>query len=370
MKIGCYGKLPAHGDFILREIPQSFVDGWDNWLQHALVSTQQQLSDQWLNYYMETPIWRFALSQGAIDEHQWVGIVFPSVDKVGRYFPFAIVAELPLTRQPCEFLHSCDHWFTCLEELACQAIEKKMTVEELEPLLISSFAEPTPLFSVSDNELSSRNWVVTEQFSETIGDQWAQFMHPLLLFRFRTYSLWRVGSSTASGPLLVSQSMPGAHSVNAMFDGQWRRWGWQSPIHCLEEKGLDTQGVSEIGLGDEHGNQTLDDVGSESTKNSDVVRSTAPPKTSNPIGDLGISDHFNPVSFSNSSTTSEAVESVKIDTELSDELDPSTLDSYANVAPNSVAPLDTNNHTVQDLSLDDLGIEDHFDANKHLHEDR
>ena len=92
---GLFGKLPAHGDFIYRDLPPSFINVWDEWLQGYVGSVKEQLGDAWLDVYLTSPIWRFAFGEGVIDENVWAGIMLPSVDRVGRYFPFSIATKLP-----------------------------------------------------------------------------------------------------------------------------------------------------------------------------------------------------------------------------------------------------------------------------------
>ena len=98
--VGFYGKLPARGDFVQRNLPRSFIDPWDNWLQEALAGSREQLGEQWLRSYLTSPVWRFALSGGLCGEQVVAGVLIPSVDRVGRYFPLAITALLPETVEP------------------------------------------------------------------------------------------------------------------------------------------------------------------------------------------------------------------------------------------------------------------------------
>ncbi|WP_428353117.1 type VI secretion system-associated protein TagF [Methyloprofundus sp.] len=49
---GYYGKVSTHGDFVSKGLPASFIDPWDAWLQETVVSSQQQLGDDWLNCYL------------------------------------------------------------------------------------------------------------------------------------------------------------------------------------------------------------------------------------------------------------------------------------------------------------------------------
>ena len=88
---GWYGKLPALGDFAGRRLPPLFVDPWDRWL--ALGMSHWRDSDPaWLEAFLAAPTWRFALGAGVPFELSpgYAGVLMPSVDRVGRYFPLTI----------------------------------------------------------------------------------------------------------------------------------------------------------------------------------------------------------------------------------------------------------------------------------------
>jgi len=91
---GFYGKVPGLGDFVSRRLPQAFIDPWDVWLQAAIASSRQQLGEQWLDIYLTSPLWRYALSPGSCGARGWAGVLMPSVDRVGRYFPLTIAVAL------------------------------------------------------------------------------------------------------------------------------------------------------------------------------------------------------------------------------------------------------------------------------------
>ena len=91
---GFYGKLPELGDFVNRRLPQNFIDPWDSWLQQAIATSRDQLGGNWLNNYLTSPIWRFAVSSGVVGESPWCGLLMPSVDRVGRYFPLTLACVL------------------------------------------------------------------------------------------------------------------------------------------------------------------------------------------------------------------------------------------------------------------------------------
>ena len=49
----------------------------------------------WLDGYLASPSWRFLLMPGVMDGQPWAGVLMPSVDRVGRYYPLTIARPLP-----------------------------------------------------------------------------------------------------------------------------------------------------------------------------------------------------------------------------------------------------------------------------------
>ncbi|WP_286800080.1 type VI secretion system-associated protein TagF, partial [Pseudomonas sp. UBA4034] len=98
--LGFYGKLASRGDFVSRALPQSFIGPWDNWLAAGLLASQNSLGAGWLNAYLVSPLWRFVLAPGVCGPDAAAGVVMPSIDRVGRYFPRAVVALLDHNTNP------------------------------------------------------------------------------------------------------------------------------------------------------------------------------------------------------------------------------------------------------------------------------
>ena len=90
---GWFGKLPGMGDFAHRRLPESFRSVWDQWLQRGLARLRDRHAD-WTEHYLEAPVWCFALGPKVAGEGAWIGVLMPSVDGVGRYFPFTLAVEL------------------------------------------------------------------------------------------------------------------------------------------------------------------------------------------------------------------------------------------------------------------------------------
>ncbi len=89
---GLYGKLPARGDFVRVGLPRDFTDPWDDWLQLVIAGSQTVMGEDWLPAFLESPVWRFSLPPGMCGARAAFGLMLPSVDKTGRYFPLTFAA--------------------------------------------------------------------------------------------------------------------------------------------------------------------------------------------------------------------------------------------------------------------------------------
>lgn len=92
MIAGFYGKLPARGDFVRLGLPRDFTDRWDEWLAGVMTASRAHMGDDWLPAFLESPVWRFILPAGLCGGRAALGLMLPSVDRAGRYFPLTFAA--------------------------------------------------------------------------------------------------------------------------------------------------------------------------------------------------------------------------------------------------------------------------------------
>jgi type VI secretion system protein ImpM len=128
---GAFGKMPSVGDFFRISAPNAFVQVWDDWLQKCLLSGAHTFGTRWDDLYMSVPIWRFCLSENLAGPDKMMGVLMPSVDRVGRRFPLTLMAPLP---QDCSVL--LDHFlqddlFSTLEDTALSMLEDEATRDGL-----------------------------------------------------------------------------------------------------------------------------------------------------------------------------------------------------------------------------------------------
>lgn len=207
---GLYGKLPARGDFVTRRLTPGFVETWDAWLQSALSASKQQLGAQWLEIYLTSPIWHFALSPGICGASRaWIGILMPSVDKVGRYFPLTLAAALENGHRLLEIFMSGDDWFEQMEQLALSALEETLDLTELDSKLqMQILPDPSTGYptrhghAVASNRDGRLAFHTPLQTLEHLPAALAQLGFDYLTQAHAIYSLWATSGSGSMKPCL------------------------------------------------------------------------------------------------------------------------------------------------------------------------
>jgi len=229
---GLFGKLPAHGDFIFRDLPARFINVWDEWLQGYVGSTQEQLGETWLDVYLTSPIWRFAFSEGVIDDNAWAGIFLPSVDRVGRYFPFSIATRLSGQTNPVEFICTRPNWFQTMEDAALRALDGQLKIDDLVEELNDSNPMKKDVYQRGELIQTPSQMVIRTASSEQSPSIVLPFMLDACLAKnMQSYSIWCTSGSGLIEPcVFVSKGLPPLGGVAAMLDGNWQGWQWQEPF--------------------------------------------------------------------------------------------------------------------------------------------
>lgn len=126
-----YGKMPDVGDFFRLDAPGGFVRVWDAWLQRLLLEGRESHGNAFDAFYMSAPIWRFTLAPGLAGPSKIMGVLMPSVDRVGRRFPLTLLVPLDTPGPP-----ALDHLreaplFERLENIALSTLEDGMSKDRL-----------------------------------------------------------------------------------------------------------------------------------------------------------------------------------------------------------------------------------------------
>jgi type VI secretion system protein ImpM len=139
---GLFGKVTTLGDFVTRRLPPGFVAVWDGWLQAGMQGSREQLGPKWLETYLNSPIWRFALAPGVCDANAWAGLLMPSVDRVGRHFPLTLAAGVAGGLPLHSWMSDATPWYDQLEQLALSSLEASFVFEQLDAALQAMPAPP------------------------------------------------------------------------------------------------------------------------------------------------------------------------------------------------------------------------------------
>jgi len=225
---GWYGKIPSLGDFASRRLPQQFVTTWDAWLQHAMAASRADLGSRWLDAYLLSPIWRFALLPGVIGPTAWAGLLMPSVDKVGRHFPLTLAVSLDGQAGTTAAMLATQGWYSALEKVALATLNVDFSPDQLEIALESlSF----PVSNTQPQDLAARKlarWFQHPSSAcsialpdlEILPSVWATAAHDLLAGAAQSKSLWWTRAESAGqARLCCFMGLPPEEQFASLLEG-------------------------------------------------------------------------------------------------------------------------------------------------------
>jgi type VI secretion system protein ImpM len=208
ISVGLFGKLPAYGDFLQRDLPEDFVNNWDGWLQRVIVGSRAQLGEQWLPAYLSGPIWRFALSDDLAGGCTWCGILMPSVDRVGRYFPLAIAGRWERGTSLFHLAVAAEPWLRELESIALDALEASYL--DVNDVMTRIRALPVPV-AVPRSMADASGWQGPFPCVPDLASAWLDRLETQATAELAPYSLWwTAGSEVAAAQWKAVRAWPDA----------------------------------------------------------------------------------------------------------------------------------------------------------------
>ena len=221
-----YGKLAGLGDFASRRLPQETARLLDAWLAQGVDTSRAQLGERWLNVYLTSPLWRFAWAPGVLDASWWFGLMMPSVDNVGRYFPLVVLQ--PRTEAPAsgEALDRLEQWYAAVARAALRTLQPAGSLEQFETELAQLAREsPLPLshpaapWEAAQYAERTRHEVAA---GTSLSGCLAQLAVVESLRRFRGCSLWwslLPGGQASS--LSMAVGLPPRDAFVQLLEGVW-----------------------------------------------------------------------------------------------------------------------------------------------------
>ena len=230
---GWYGKIPGTGDFIARRMPASFSEAWDRWLQAAIAGSRERLGARWRDSFLSMPIWRFVLSPGMLTPNAWGGIMVPSVDAVGRYFPLAVASALPsASLDLVGTLFAAESWFDELETIALSAIAPAADSAAIDAAIVQQpFRTGWLRLPEGRDDTVPIRGAKPQMLWVPLGARSAQApgpeLHDLAERLAEPAVAWLAEESELFGRcLLLCEALPAAEQYCAMMDGRWVERGW------------------------------------------------------------------------------------------------------------------------------------------------
>jgi len=231
---GLYGKLPAYGDFLTRNLASDFVEPWDDWLQYYVSATREQIGEPWLDIYLTSPIWRFVLSTGVIDGQNWAGVIMPSVDRVGRYFPLSIVRPFSAHFSPVSFMLGQQHWYQEIESLCLLALEENMDVDDLVEACDQIELTQDDAYQATTQTGEAGAFVIGLPLDQesALASSLAYVLNASLANSLSSFGIWQTqGSELVAPSMFCTQGLPPIGGIASMMDGQWQGRNWKIPFN-------------------------------------------------------------------------------------------------------------------------------------------
>lgn len=210
---GYFGKVSTHGDFVGRRLPSALVAAWDRWLQACIQASRAQLGERWLDHYLTSPVWRFAVAPGVLDAEGIGGVLMPSVDRVGRYFPLMIAATGAPPLLDWQRLHGA--WFDAVEDLARASLDPAFRLVQFD-------SAPEPDVAGAVTPAGAGGWRLALTGADMAAPVAGAVLHGHSLW-------WTEGAPGIEASLLVCRGMPQPQAFAAMLDGGWAEAGWNRP---------------------------------------------------------------------------------------------------------------------------------------------
>jgi type VI secretion system protein ImpM len=198
---GYFGKISTHGDFVGRRLPAQLVQAWDGWLQECVLASQDSLGAAWLERYLTSPVWRFAIAPGVLGPEGLGGVMMPSVDRVGRYFPLMVGALGAAAL--LDWFHGQAAWYDAIEDLARASLEPGFMLERFDGAAAPALTAAAP---------PAWRLPLKEDMTAAIANTALQ-----------AHSLWWTdGGPFVEASMLVCRGMPQAQEFVAMLDGTFK----------------------------------------------------------------------------------------------------------------------------------------------------
>ncbi len=209
---GFFGKVPGRGDFIGRRVPPALHPGWEDWLAGLTVAAREALCSSWPDDWLTAPLWHFALGASLVPPYGAAGVLVASADRVGRFFPFSVIAAAGPNAGDRTILA---RWSRGAEALTVGALDDGFDPDALDAALLDLGAPP----AIAGANHPSGHWrlALDGEWPDDNIDALAD-SSPHLPGADQS-AWWCRGSERVPPMHLRCSGLPGPHTMAAMVSG-------------------------------------------------------------------------------------------------------------------------------------------------------
>jgi type VI secretion system protein ImpM len=232
-RLGFHGKLPALGDFVSRGWTAAFSEGLDRFVQTAMAAAYAETPARVLEAQGRAVA--LVIRPGVVGANGWLGLLAPSEDRVGRYFPICVGLETD-AQDPAVL--QAPGWPSrrWTDDLLERVLRVQVDAQGAQAL-IEALPEPARwLAEWSDG--SPPTEPLTAGASAWRGAVQVAFEGPWeqLTSDQHQHALQAVAQARVHGVVMAEDgahhiwfadgSAQNASAFAALFDGRWAHWGW------------------------------------------------------------------------------------------------------------------------------------------------
>jgi len=239
-KPGLFGKLPARGDFVARGLNRDLIRSLEDWLLPLVQETRDLVGRDWAAIWQQAPAWRFWIGPGVLGG-EWqrefrgharsargviTGVMLPSMDRRGRFFPLVLVlADSHARLMPPPVLFAPDRrWYASCDRLLYAARDgRDMDGVETDLATVDAPRLPDMASDMEELLLQQSLWAQGAAHDDSgDGDVWADIRasdHHLAAVNRSYWWAEAAGDSAAAGPtsVLSLSGLPDAQTFAFML---------------------------------------------------------------------------------------------------------------------------------------------------------
>lgn len=230
--VGYFGKLPGAGDFVRRRLPPEFIDRWDRCFEAALCASRGVFGANWRAGWRASPAWRFALAPGVCGASAWVGLMGPSMDRVGRGFPMVLAAPLAGANAVARVLRGGARWFAALQCAHAEAQADDATDAAAFEAKVMQLPGPLDgLANAAPAESGETDWAFADHWRVpwlcTAGEELLRRWNACLAARDGCL-WWTHGGARVPPTILMTRGLPEPAAYAGFLDAAYGPTPWQN----------------------------------------------------------------------------------------------------------------------------------------------